>query len=158
MTEPSQFDADAFMNSVTTEDNATRLPLCPPGEYPGQITKVEFKQGVIKNGERIGEAWYQLALAVETSDPAALDGLDLPKRTVRGSIMLDLTPTGGIATGDGRNVALGRLREAVGLNQKGEPFSPNMLVGRACRFVVGHRVDDRDASKVYEDIRAWRPL
>lgn len=152
------FDAAAFMNAVTTEANSTSMPLTPVGEYAGVITKIEFANGIIKNGARAGEPWYQLRYAVETSDPAALAGTDLPKRTVRGSIMLDLTDSGGLATGEGKNIGLGRLREAVGLNQKGQPFAFAMLEGRSLRFEVSHRVDQNDASKVYEEIKSVKGL
>lgn len=152
------FDANAFMQSVTTEANATSIPLCPVGEYTGVISGLEFASGVIKNGARAGQPWHQLRIAIKTSDPAALAGTDLPERTVRGSIMLDLTDSGGLATGDGRNIGLGRLREAVGLNEKGKPFAPAMLEGRSLRFEVTHRVDQNDASKVYEEIKSFKSL
>jgi hypothetical protein len=152
------FDANSFMQSVTTDANSTSMPLTPPGEYTGVINKVEFKDGIIKNGARAGQPWYQLRVGIETSDPAALAGTDLPKRTVNGSIMLDLTESGGLATGEGKNIGLGRLREAVGLNEKGKPFAPAMLEGRSLRFEVSHRVDPSDASKIYEEIKAFRPL
>ncbi len=72
--------------------------------------------------------------------------------------MLDIDDAGRLKTGESANVGLGRLREAVGLNQPGQPFSLGMLQGRSLRFIVGHRADPNDAAKIYEDVKAFRAL
>jgi hypothetical protein len=42
--------------------------------------------------------------------------------------------------GKGKNVGLGKLREALGLNTPGEPFSFSMITGRLAKGFVQHEV------------------
>lgn len=155
----SQFDAEAFMNSVTTDANSTFVPLIPDGEYNFVITKVEPKSGIISKGEKVGEPWAMLRVTIETEDAAALEGTEgMTKRTHTEGIMLDLTETGSLDMGKGRNVTLGRLREAAGLNRPGEPFAPGMFVGRSVRAHISRRVDPNDSEKFYNTVKGWKPL
>jgi hypothetical protein len=65
--------------------------------------------------------------------------------------MLDLNESGtGMDTGKGKNVTLGRLREALGLNQPGTPFSFRQLIGRAAKISVTQRVD---GDQIYNDVK-----
>jgi hypothetical protein len=64
--------------------------------------------------------------------------------------MLDLTEEGMLATGKGRNVLLGRLREATGLNQSGEPFAFPMLTGRPAKVQVAHRLYE---GQIYAEVK-----
>ena len=64
--------------------------------------------------------------------------------------MFDLTDTGAFDMGKGRNVGLGRLREALGMNAPGEPFSMGAIRGRMAKVVVSHRPNGED---LYAEIR-----
>jgi hypothetical protein len=68
--------------------------------------------------------------------------------------MLDLDPNGGLDMAEGKNVGLGRLREALGLNDPTESFSFNMLPGRMAKVRVGHREDSRDPEIKYAEVQA----
>lgn len=140
------FDAQQFMNAVTNDANATSLPPCPEGEYNGTITDVSVANGTVREGKKnAGNPWYRLDFYLETFDPAALANLDgRTSRKIKGGVMLDVTPTGGLATGPDSNIKLGQLREAAGLNVPGKPFMPAMLDGRTVRFYVKNRADDND--------------
>ncbi len=59
--------------------------------------------------------------------------------TVRQSIMLDTDESGRLDIGRGKNVSLGRLREAVNKNNPGDAFSFSMLPGLSARVSVSHR-------------------
>lgn len=138
------FDPEMFLNVTTNEANATTLEPIPEGEYIATIKEVKPRQ----SGD------YVLLDVVWTIDDAALaEQLGRKSVTVRQSIFLDITETGGLATGKGKNVGLGRLREAVGQNRPGQPWSPGMLAGAGpCRITVKHRTND-DGSQIYEDVR-----
>jgi hypothetical protein len=56
--------------------------------------------------------------------------------------------------GKGKNVSLGRLREATGLNEKGRPFGFRMLVGQMARVRVKHRPDNKNPEIVYAEVDA----
>lgn len=145
------FDADSFMTSVTDEANETKIIPCPVGEYNGMITKIEPKSGT---SDTKG-LWASLNVSVEVSDPKITEVTGFDKRTVRGSVFLDLNEAGKLAAGPGKNVQLGRLRAAVGQNVAGAPWSPNMLVGQPVRINVTNRPSPKDPTIVYDDIGAY---
>jgi hypothetical protein len=119
------FDPDTFMQEEVEGANDTVYPTLPAGEYTGMISKVEPRQTEGKDGK----TFYPCDITWELMnvDPKILADLGRDKATVRQSIFLDLTDSGTLDLGKGKNVQLGRLREAVGLNTGG--FSLRKLVG-----------------------------
>lgn len=150
------FDPNAFLNATFNDSNDTKYVLTPVGDYLGQIEPLDDKSFEV--GEKDGKQWARLNLRITVhGDERIKTATGLDKRTLRGQIFLDLTPAGGLDFGPGRNIQLGRVREAVGLNIPGQPFAFNMLGGKMVKFSVGHRVDPKDASKIYEDVKAYFP-
>ena len=75
------------------------------------------------------------------------------KILVKQGIMLDLDATGQrLDVSKGKNINLGRLREALDMNDASQPFSFNMLPGNAARARVTHRMD-QNGEDVYADIK-----
>lgn len=152
------FDANQFLAATFNEASATELKPAPEGEYIGTIqpvTSESFKSGV----SAAGNAWARLDLIVQVENDLtikAATGMD--KKNIRAGVMLDMTPNGGLDFSEGRNITLGRLRKAVGLNAPGQPFSFQMLSGKVVKISVKHRLDKDDASKVYEDVKAFLPV
>lgn len=144
------FDAQNFLNATFSGANDTRLTPCPAGEFLAQITKIGVSQGTSARGE-----WTRLDVTVEISDPTVQQATGLPSKSVRSGVMLDVLPTGGLDMSKGRNVGLGRLREAAGLNDPSQPFSFNQLTGRMVKVKVGHRNDPNDPSVVYDEVKAF---
>jgi len=58
--------------------------------------------------------------------------------------MLDLDSQGRVDMSKGKNIGLGRLREAVGKNNEGEQFSFSMLPGLMAKIAVTHRINGED--------------
>lgn len=144
------FDADSFLQSSVTDANDTKIIPCPAGEYMGIIDKVLARQWQSQDGTKTGIA-LDVLWAVEDAGAKAATGRD--QVTVKQGIMLDLAPGGGLDMGQGKNVPLGRLREAVGKNQPGEPFSFSMLPGLPAKISVGHRPDKNDPSIIYAEVK-----
>ena len=69
--------------------------------------------------------------------------------------MLDLTDSGSMDMGKGRNVGLGRLREALNLNQPGQVFSFSMIPGRLAKVAVSHRIDGEN---IYAEVKSLARL
>jgi len=151
------FDAASFLNATFSEVNSTQIKPAPEGDYIGQIepvTSESFKSGISAKGN----AWARLDLAVVVEgNPAIKAATGLDKKTIRAGVMLDLTPSGGLDFSEGKNVALGRLRKATGLNNPGQPFAFSMFGGKMVKISVKHRFDPEDSSKVYEDVKAFLP-
>jgi hypothetical protein len=127
----STFDPAAFEAMVIDEANETKTTPVPDGDYPGLIHKAQVSTITIKSGERAGTEVPILNITWELTDEDGklAEELNREKVFVRQDIWLDVNEHGGLAFGPNQNVALGRLREAVGMNRKGQSFSFPMLEG-----------------------------
>lgn len=130
----SLFDPQSLLQE-DLESNATRRTANPPGETVAQITKLDFKSG--KAGPKAkhpGQEWTRLNVSLEITDPSYLN--DCPSKpdkvTMIYGVMLDMTPEGRIAVGDNKNLQLGRLRSAAGVN--GRPL--DALMGQFIRIQI----------------------
>jgi hypothetical protein len=137
---------EEFLGLQVNEANATKVVLIPEGEYTGLVAAdgiglADFKY---KRGDREGQTGYRMTVRWELDDPdKALENAIGRKPVIVQSLMLDLTSEGGLDMSEGKNVQLGRLREAVGQNEDGKPWQPAMLIGQPARLLVKHRLDDK---------------
>ena len=145
------FDPNTFAAMTFQEANSTESFPVPVGEYPGTIDKKDIVTWAAKDGSSAGLK-MNVIWSVE-NQPAVTEITGREKNLIRQEFMFDLTESGMLDTGKGKNVKLGRLRAAVGLNTPGEPFSFDMLVGRCAKISVGHRPDQRDSSVLYAEVK-----
>lgn len=148
------FDPQAFLDTTTTEQNDTVIVPCPVGEWPGTVTDVAFKSGTIQKGDRVGEEWHKLNVKWEIVGTEANTIADREKIVVTQGVMLDVNGSG-LDMGKGKNIQLGRLREALGLNVPGQPFSPRMLLGRSGKVSISHREYE---GRMVDDVKGVLPL
>jgi hypothetical protein len=146
------FDPQSFLDSSINSANDTKVIPVPAGEFTGIVDKVAARQWTSKDGTMSG---VTLDVTWLIDDEAVKQELGRPTVTCRQGIMLDMTPGGGLDMGKGKNVGLGRLREALNLNKPGQPFSFSMLPGQAGKVTVSHRVDGEDT---YAEIKKVAPL
>lgn len=149
------FDADSFLNSAVTGSNSTKVVPCPIGEFPAVIDKIAARQWQSKDGTKTGVA-LDVTWAIEDDEAKSATGRDVV--TARQGVMLDLAPDGSIDMAEGKNVGLGRLRAAVGLNDPSVEFSFNQLPGRMAKAKVSHRPDANDSEIVYAQVDAVTSL
>ena len=133
----SQFDPASFLDATTTEASSTQTIPVPVGEYNAVIKEVKSRTWSSRDGTKSGLA---LDITYDIDDAAVKQLLERPTVTVRQSIMLDITEQGTLDNGKGKNVQLGRLREAVGQNTAGQPWAPRMLEGQPLRVAVAHEM------------------
>lgn len=141
------FDIQQFMGTSFDGGLDTRLKPHPVGEYTGQIgvedTAVSLSQGV---SAKDGTPWCRCVVNIQTDDPTGNIFADLGRKpTARLDFLLDLAPGGGgLDLNKGRNIRLGQLLEACGLNGPGQKWTFNMMKGKAVKFKVTHepRRDD----------------
>ena len=132
------FDAEALMGQES-EEMSTVVDQCNAGEWEGQIGKLPQPRQFA--GTKDPTATYTvLDVPYTVSDPIALEGMDRDKISVRQSMFLDLTSEGKLSTSDGKNVKLGRLREACGLN--GDGFKLTDLEGHIVTIRVVQKPDN----------------
>ncbi len=137
----SSFDPQSFLDASITSALDTKVIPVPVGEYMGIIEKVVPRQWTSKDGTSSGIA-IDIFWLVE--DEAVKAELGRTTVTCKQGIMLDTTPQGGLDTTKGKNIGLGRLREALGFNAEGQTFSFAMLPGAAAKINVQHRINGED--------------
>lgn len=128
------FDPESFKHVEIDESMDTEIIPPDEGVYMASIDR----WNIIGGTSQKGNDWARLDITWELDDAdgtqQAKTGRD--KITARQSIFLDLTDQGAIDTGKGRNVQLGRLRSALGLNEG--KFSFDMLDGQQAQVLVTH--------------------
>lgn len=141
------FDPNTFLNTTFEEVNDTKSTPVPAGEYLAISDKVEIKPWASKDGSSSGIK-LEIVWDIQDDNVKALLGRDSVKCTQQQ--MLDLTDTGALDMGKGKNIGLGRIREALDLNVAGQPFSFGMIQGRMAKVVVSHRTSGED---LYAEIK-----
>ena len=144
--------SDFLDASVSTANDITSTPV-PVGEYHGVIEKIIPRQWQSKDGTKSGIA-MDIFFLIE--DHLVKEHLGRDVVTCKMGLMLDTTPQGVLDMAKGRNIGLGRLREAVGKNTPGEAFSFGMLPGLSAKVNVTHRVSDNN--EVFAEIKSVSKL
>lgn len=149
----SAFDPKLLLDATTDQANSTeRIPV-PAGEHLSVIENVD-----VRAGNKDGKDWAFLDVTYNIDSQQVKETLGRQKVVLTQGIGLDFTPTGGLDYSKGRNVNLGRLREATGLNVPGQPFSFRMLVGKPLKIVVNHSPDTRPTARpgdVFENVNGF---
>lgn len=149
----STFDPNSFLNAQLTDANSTTFVPCPPGEYHAvTVEEPKFRENQGKADP--SKSYLSMDILWEISDPAVVEVTSRNPTRVRQSILIDRNDTGNLDMGKGKNIALGRLREAVGLNEPGKPFSFRQLAGQTAKVTVINRPDPSDPDKVYDEVKA----
>lgn len=143
------FDPIAFLNDDLEENATSRLPN-PEGEVIGQITKLNKVGGKSKDGNE----WHKLNASVEITDPEYLAQVTgSPEKVVMTlGIMLEMNGNQ-IATGPNKNVRLGKLREACGVN--GKPLAA--LMGQMVKVTIKQKPHHEDPEITTDEIVAFAP-
>ena len=148
----SAFSTEAFLQTSVEGSLDTKITPCPQGEFLAIAGKPEVRAAEIKRGDRAGEPIYFLDITWDIQDDSIKEELGRDKVTVRQSLILDIK-NDTLDMSKGKNIGLGRLREALGQNTAGQPWSPAMLEGQLAKVVVSHRMDGDD---VYAEIKQTR--
>jgi hypothetical protein len=148
------FDANSFLDSTVSGANDTKTVPVPVGEYMAIISKIAPRQWQSKDGTSSGVA-LDIFWAIEDTQVKAELGRD--EVICKQGLMLDLNADGTLDMSKGKNVALGRLREAVGKNSPSEPFSFAMLPGLSARVSVKHRMGQNDG-EVFAEVKGVAKL
>jgi|SRR6478736_3285943 len=146
------FDPVTLVNE-NLEANATRRDPLPVGEVVGQIMEISFSDGISKPGSKNpGQPWTRLDAKVEITDQEYLSQIPgaPEKATTTVGVMLDMQ-NGSIAVGPNKNIRLGRLREAAGVN--GKPL--NMLVGQFLRLQISHKPHPTEPDVVLDEVSGY---
>jgi hypothetical protein len=155
--EVGSFDPAAFLDATTTEA-LVRRPLLPVGDYLGTVGEPKSRSWTSNKPDAKVKAGIAIDLPVKIDLAAvrhqlsseaqkAFEGVDSVQITA--GIVLDLNEAKAIDWGVGKNGALRRWREALGLNNPGETFSIRQMQGRQVRVKIKHRIYEGEA---YDEI------
>ncbi len=140
---------EEFLNQTTTDATSTQLEQVAEGEYSAVVKELTLREFKIKTGERAGQTGYSLDLNWLVQDEGEAARLERPP-IVRQSMFMDMTQDGSIDHSKGKNVTLGRLREATGQNTPGKPWSPGLLKGAIAIVKVEHTIDGEN---IYANVK-----
>ncbi len=155
MTDTSVFDPEAFMSQTTEEAGSTTYPTVPENDYQSIIEKIEPRQGQDKNGN----PFLVLDVFHEILNDEVRAQLGMEKVLVKQGIFVDFLPNGAIDWSEGKNVKLGRLRDAVQQNAPGAPWSPGMLAGAGPLMIHVNAKAATDGSEdVYNNVTKTAPM
>jgi hypothetical protein len=155
----SLFNPDTFLDTQIEGPLSTKPVVHPIGKYQTLIKDVKARK---VQGDKGVMAFLDIHHEVNGNQPID-DGTgrlvkDVTNRdaiTVVDSIILDLTPGGQLDNRDGMNFRLGRYREALNQNQlpPGTNWGPRMMIGQPAKIEVAHRVDPKDATITYTQVK-----
>lgn len=134
----SIFNAEAFLNTPMTGQLDTKVEPCPPGEYRAQFKGHQFRSFTAESGE----TFNVMEVTWEILDEGVKATLQRDSVTSRQSIFLDVTEQGTLDLGKQKNIGLGQLLDAFGLNT-GKPWTLAQLVGNMALVKV--EPDKKDA-------------
>jgi hypothetical protein len=146
------FDPDTFMNTVETGAMSTEYVPIPQMICPGIIKEVKPRKIEGKDGN---DDSYLLDIEWLLDNEDVRQQLDRKELVARQSIFLDMTPQGTLDMGNGKNVQLGRLREALKQNDPMQPWALSSLRGAGpamCK--IGHRKDTKVEGRVYSEVQS----
>lgn len=147
------FDKNRFMSMTTAEALETRSEPLPEGDWKALYEKVDCRP---TKKDPNAEHGYNIVLTFKFVDDEMRreagydDDTDIRRDEY---IYVELGPDGGMATGKNKNTRLGKIRDAVGQNEPGQAWSPEMLAGQGPVIVRIGRRTDPDTDEVYDDIK-----
>lgn len=142
----STFDVNSIQNAQFTDANSTTYTPIPEGEFKAIVDKQAIRQA--KDSLILDITW-------KIDDPVVAEATGIETPSCRQSIFLDVAENGTIDFGKGKNINLGRLREALGQNRSGAPWSFGMLVGQIAKVKTKQR---KDGENIYTDVTAVTKL
>ena len=134
----SEFNPDSFLSTETEEATESKYLPVPEKDYQALIDDVQAREA---KDSQILDVTYELL----GDDVKAAMNMD--KVTVRQTIFLDIE-NGVLETGGNKNVKLGKLREALGQNVSGQPWSPLMMKGGGPVLVKIINTPDKDDPEI----------
>lgn len=147
-----QVNAEELINAVTSDRMETQVEVCPEGEFRAVVSKIDMRDFIYKKGDKAGQTGYALDVTFTIQDDLVRQRLGR-EPNVRYNCLLDISANGGLEAGKGKNISLGRLREALRQNAPGQAWSPSMMLGCTCMVVVKH---DIDGDNVYANVTKLR--
>lgn len=145
------FDANEFMNQSAGVALDTRIENPKEGEYTMVAEDLTLETFDRKDPTK-GGPLLRCTIVWNLLDEAEKARLGREKLTCRQQFLLDLTPDGKLDFSKGKNIRLGQIYEALGMNDGSGTFERIKNSGQMVRGQLKHRADDKDSSVKYAEI------
>lgn len=142
----SQFNPEVFLGTQYNAPTDSKYIPVPAMEYPAaSVADIKVRTNIGDEQRTVMDITWEIL------DDTARQVTGMEHPSARQGIFLDLTPEGALDMGKGKNVALGRLREA--LKQNGpQPWSPMMMKGGMARVVVEHVPSKKGDGDIFANV------
>jgi hypothetical protein len=145
----STFDVESFIHTEIEGANETNFTPVPIGDYEALIDDIKLTSRDI-NGREV----VILDVMWDILDENLRATMNRDKVIVRQGVFLDVAD-GALAFGPNQNVSLGRLRDALGQNSDGTPWSFSSLRGAGPVYLrVEHRDNPNNPDNPYTDVKS----
>lgn len=143
------FDANTFLDQQMAGEFSTTRILVEAGEYPAHVADLRSATGF---SEKTQEPWARLDVVYEIEDEVQKAKTGRARILMTFGVMLELDENepDGLAHGKGKNVKLGRLLEAHGLNNGS---SPRALMHTSARVQVKHEIYQNEPQEKISGVR-----
>lgn len=151
----SAFNPDIFLQTNYDAPTSTVTALLPKDDYVGIIKELVPRQ---VQGTKDPSKWYLfLDFQVEIGTPPAIrEELGRDVSRIRHSVSVELVEgSNAIDMGKGKNVQLGRIRDAAGQNEPGKPWNPAMLNNAMVKVSVVQEPSEKDPQVKYNRIASF---
>ena len=145
----SAFDAESFLDVEVEGSNTTEYTPVP--EMDDALSLI--KDVSAAQSSKDDKVYTRLNVVYIIQEEEAQEATKLEEPTVRQTIFLDMTDDGRIDMSEGKNIQLGRLRAACGLNEGA--FSFRQLQGQNVRTRIKHRSGDE--GEIYAEVKGVKP-
>lgn len=153
------FDSEEFLSGTevtgSLDTEFTPIPIDEDGNgYVASIDSIDAKEVASKKDGRL---WHFFEATWIIDDERVRDATGMEQPRIRQSFILDFNDGDKLDLSKGKNVYLGRLREAVHQNDPSKPWAFSMLIGQTARVSVKHRVDE-DTGRTYAEVKSVAAL
>lgn len=152
---PSAFNPDVFLQTNYEEPTSTASVLLPKDDYVGIIKELVPRQ--VQGTKDPSKYYLFLDFQVEIGTPPQLReelGRDISR--IRHSVSVELVEgSNAIDMSKGKNVQLGRIRDAAGQNESGKSWSPAMLNNAMVKVSVIQDPSEKDPQVKYNRISSF---
>lgn len=148
------FDLDSLTNQTIEDPNATSVKPCPIGEWTARVAE-------LRSGDTV-KSWFKevktergpaltMKVPFEILDEGVKSQLGRQNVIAMMDMWLDIDAAGRPTTGEGVNVKLGQLREALGLNAGAFSFT-QLPGGGPVKVKVDHESAKDDPDTKYAKV------
>lgn len=143
------FTIENFLDQTVIGALDTKVVPIPVGEYTAVIKDIKARTWKAKDDPTNTGVTLDVTWVID--DPELAEKLGRKELQVRQGIMLDVGDDGRLLVEKGKNIGLGRLREALNMNDPKKPFSFSALPGNVAKVLVTHRVVGED---IYAEVKS----